>query len=221
MNWYKTFQKRESIDDFYMKAIKSQDLVTVKRLIDKAANTAGYTLETEHQTIEIFTEFSAGEFGFHMGKLPPGMLGKTMSLRIRLKNPLRLHDLGVWEPDEVLGFLWQKDVIDDEELSNARSELEYGRTQVFSDRLTDENAKKDLIDYKKAYYELSSIVRELIKSKGYDGIIYNNKAEGYEESYIVFDSNQIKSGDLITYDNKGDIIPISLRFDFTNSDIRW
>jgi hypothetical protein len=39
--------------------------------------------------------------------------------------------------------------------------------------------------------------------------------------YFVTNPNQIKSADLITYDDDGDIIPLSQRFDSSKDDIRY
>jgi hypothetical protein len=41
--------------------------------------------------------------------------------------------------------------------------------------------------------ERFKLIREYLKSKGYDGIVYPNEHEGKGESYVVFDPTQIKS----------------------------
>lgn len=56
---------------------------------------------------------------------------------------------------------------------------------------------------------------EYLASLGYDGV-----DNGYDE-YIAFYPDQIKSADLVTYDNDGNIIPLSERFNPENNDIRW
>ncbi|MBR1763487.1 MAG: hypothetical protein IJ731_09020 [Eubacterium sp.] len=57
-----------------------------------------------------------------------------------------------------------------------------------------------------------------LKNNGFDGVIveYSNGAN----EYIVFDSEQIKSADPITYDNDGKIIPLDERFT-ESKDIRY
>ncbi len=62
-----------------------------------------------------------------------------------------------------------------------------------------------------------------LQSKGIDSIKYLNEYEGStpDYSYILFNSNQIKSADPITYDNNGNVIPLSKRFDSSNNDIRY
>ena len=63
--------------------------------------------------------------------------------------------------------------------------------------------------------------RERLIKQGYDGVIISRE-EG-EMDYaeiIVFNPNQIKSADPLTYDNRN-IIPLSQRFDSSNNDIRY
>ena len=81
------------------------------------------------------------------------------------------------------------------------------------------------------------------EKQGYDGVIFKNlvdagqnitadedfdisytdegKAKWSSTVFAVFDSRQIKSLDAVTYDNYGDVIPLSKRFDMKNSDIRY
>ena len=57
--------------------------------------------------------------------------------------------------------------------------------------------------------------REDLESMGYEGV--NNE----DEEYIAFNSEQIKSADPVTYDDKGNVIPLSERFKDDNKDIRY
>jgi ADP-Ribosyltransferase in polyvalent proteins len=54
-----------------------------------------------------------------------------------------------------------------------------------------------------------------LKKEGYDGIQFG------EEEIAVFNPNQIKSADPATYDDEGNLIPLSKRFDTSNPDIRF
>ena len=42
-----------------------------------------------------------------------------------------------------------------------------------------------------------------------------------QTEYIVFDPEQVKSLDPVTYDDNGELIPLSDRFNPENVDIRW
>ena len=55
------------------------------------------------------------------------------------------------------------------------------------------------------------------KAKGYDGVVWT---VGVRE-FSVWDSSQIKSADPVTYDDDGNVIPLTERFNTENEDIRW
>ena len=57
--------------------------------------------------------------------------------------------------------------------------------------------------------------REDLVRMGYDGV--NNS----DEEYIAFNSSQIKSADPVTYDDDGNVIPLSERFNEDKEDIRY
>lgn len=65
-------------------------------------------------------------------------------------------------------------------------------------------------------------IAEWLKARGIDGIEYINAIEDKNStSVLVFDSNQVKLADAVTYDDQGDVIPLSERFDRGNEDIRF
>ena len=55
--------------------------------------------------------------------------------------------------------------------------------------------------------------------EGYDGVI--REYDGVIDEYIAFNPNQIKSADPITYDDAGNVIPLSERFNPEKEDIRY
>ena len=75
-------------------------------------------------------------------------------------------------------------------------------------------------------------VAEYAKDNGYDSVIFKNlNDKGGKNSkiprdtianvYVVFNPNNVKSADAITYDNNGKVIPLSERFDDNEDDIRY
>ncbi|MBQ8000123.1 MAG: hypothetical protein IJ298_02760 [Ruminococcus sp.] len=56
---------------------------------------------------------------------------------------------------------------------------------------------------------------DVLQEHGYDGVI----VEDFE--FVAFDQNQMKLADAITYDDNGDVIPLSERFDSGTNDIRY
>jgi hypothetical protein len=73
---------------------------------------------------------------------------------------------------------------------------------------------------------MSKAVREA-KAAGNDGVIFENVRDGMADSdnegisYAVFESSQIKSADPVTYDDAGNVIPLSQRFQAASPDIRF
>ena len=61
------------------------------------------------------------------------------------------------------------------------------------------------------------------KEEGHDGCIFLNVADGadLDDIYTVFSNTQFKSAEPITYDENGDIIPLSERFNEKNEDTRY
>jgi hypothetical protein len=70
------------------------------------------------------------------------------------------------------------------------------------------------------------------KKRGYDSVIFRNVKDNggrnvnvdvdeLADIYVVFDPNNVKSADPVTYDDKGEIIPITRRFDTSKTDIRY
>ena len=71
-------------------------------------------------------------------------------------------------------------------------------------------------------------LRDWIQTKGYTGYVQieNKGLEGEVRSdtgnvYVVFDANQIKSADIKTFNDDGELIPLSNRFDSSNDDFRF
>lgn len=75
-------------------------------------------------------------------------------------------------------------------------------------------------------YDLAEIIED--NGLKYDGIILDEGGDMVDGkpvsrglSYVIRDSAQIKSADPVTYDDKGNIIPLSERFNPDKQDIRW
>lgn len=69
---------------------------------------------------------------------------------------------------------------------------------------------------------IGSVVSEAVNN-GYDSVLVEDVTDGpgiRGNIYGVLSSNQTKLATLVTYDDQGNIIPLSQRFDESNSDIR-
>ena len=62
-------------------------------------------------------------------------------------------------------------------------------------------------------------IAEVLKAEGYNGISYTDWDKG--KIINIFDPEQIKSADPVTYDDNGNVIPLSERFNPKQSDIRY
>lgn len=58
-----------------------------------------------------------------------------------------------------------------------------------------------------------------MQQEGYDGVI--NTEDGEVVEYVAFEPSQIKSADPVTYDDEGNVIPLSKRFNKRSDDIRF
>lgn len=212
------FENNSSTDEQYMLAVNDNDMATAQKMVNHAAKKAGYNKDVQHQTNEKFNEFTAGEFGFHVGtNIPSGMLGNTMNLKAKIKKPFRMKDLGVWTPNEVVSAMWNANILSDDELSDLRTYIEVLQDQL-SGRL---NNDEDIIDNRKAHYQFSAAVRNALKEHNYDSIVYKNEAEGFDDSFIILFPEQLKLADPVTHDDQKNVIPLSQRFNSKNKDIRY
>lgn len=73
--------------------------------------------------------------------------------------------------------------------------------------------------------QMKNLVTAYMKESKYDGIHlkYDGKVYGGPkvETYIVFDPEQVKSAEPVTYDDQGNVIPLSERFNPEQEDIRY
>ena len=123
-----------------------------------------------HGTTDDFDRFArTSDIGYHFGtaeqaearlgihgdvwdpamKQYVGERGRVLPMYLKIENPLRMPDLGTWEPEEVLLNLFDRGIITAEEKADA---LAHGY--------------RDQLD-----------IPGLIQSKGYDGIVYRNAGE--------------------------------------------
>ena len=172
---------------------------TAQRMVDEAAKAAGYAIKGYHGTdaYESFTVFKKGKFGL----LGPGIYfseDESYAKRYAQKS----------------GYA-------------GRVYSSYLRTQNPL-VVTSENPAVEILGEKVAksreekqaspsYWITSADIKKL-QSKGYDGIVWEY---GGNREFSVWNPEQIKSADPVTYDNAGNVIPLSKRFDSTKTDIRY
>ena len=227
-----TNREYSALDADYMDAVNNNDLETAEMLVSQAAELAGYNIEGYHGTDADFTEFKIGDIGFHIGSAEQAQSrmdqagnrswqnnnkSKIMHLFAKLQNPLVIdHDFGDWHGKNVAEMLLEVE------------QFEEG----YDENAEEINARLREIAKMPEGGNTDKVLREYLQSLGYDGIQYENQFEGvdrdeygwsedFEPSYILFNSDQLKSADAITYDDNGNFIPLSERFNTEKPDIRW
>ena len=171
-----------------------------------------------HGTTGDFNTFEKGDVGFHFGSsdqanqrtMPIVKSGRKPLVRhevmngvktiaqvtseganiiaayIRLENPLRIRDNALTSPKDYAGA-----IIEEANRGNFDNKVaNYIYANV--ERMLGSNYSLGSVKTKEAF----DFIRDTLKGKGYDGLIYQNEYEDKEvksDSYVVFDANQIKS----------------------------
>ena len=208
------------------------DMSEVQDMVDEKARKAGYTVKGLHATNAEFTVFDINKTSsenFH-GK----GIYFTNSVRDVENNYENYEGPDPWQKIEGRAY----------ELAYDKYGISYEDTLTSDSEIIDKlNECYDIAidEFKKSGRRITAYLRfdnPLILEKGmqipydyagYDGIVdkqvYENIGHsGMDENtihYVVFNPNNIKSADPVTYDDNGYIIPLSKRFDPTMSDIRF
>lgn len=164
-----------------------------------------------------------------------------MAAYLRMENTLHFSDrkeANAWYVKNVPGyeaaqtemkkavepFDRQIDALDDEFFVNdSISEEEYDRqwnNLIEKLRETENKYRKRLREILDDYFLTGNSGYDSIELD-YDGHRYIDGKRENVHTYIVFDGSQVKSADPITYDDSGNVIPLTERFDRGNRDIRW
>lgn len=252
-------------NDEYMKAVESGNVEEQQRLVDEAAENAGYdSPKVFHQTGERFWEFKTDNpvAGAYDSETPNGIFFKSndhdigvggnyvetgrggeiqMAAYLRMENTLHFSDrkeANAWYVKNVPGyeaaqtemqkavepFDRQIDALDDEFFVNdSISEEEYDRqwnNLIEKLRETENKYRKRLREILDDYFLTGNSGYDSIELD-YDGHRYIDGKRENVHTYIVFDGSQVKSADPITYDDSGNVIPLTERFDSGNRDIRY
>lgn len=191
------------VDASYLSAVESGDMRTAQRMVDEAAEAAGYDIDAYHATANDFTVFDRGRLGentdgnatdamlaatahlghwFNSADVSPQMgVERAMHVKLRIDHPLQMGSL-----DELVWWIEENAQADNEDAPDV-----IGRKAV-----------------------------DALVTQGYDGIILDDEEFG-GTSYVALDSEQIKSADPVTYDDDGNVIPLSQRFNSEERDIRF
>ena len=198
-------------DRAYLDAVENGDMETAQRMVDEAAKKAGYDVKAYHGTPNSdFTQFDYKKIGSNTDS---GIFGRgfyftthkdtadVYATEIGTTMPVYLQSNNPWW---AVAFRDVQEVAD--KLGMEKSALTTrgygGKGKIVTPSMSQAG-------------QFSAHLQE----HGYDSVVVQHGKNNYE--IVVFDSNQIKSADPVTYDDNGNVIPLSQRFNKEESDIRF
>lgn len=240
---------KTAIDKSYMNALENGDEESAIRILDQAAEKAGYVGLYYHGTDAFgFTEFDLDKMDdgqtIFLSKSPEVAGTYTRNSRIEQIND-GLEEESHKEPSagvyQLYANLGRKLVVDGN--GKAWDELSMP-PEMETDILSDFTLKNGLYgeevwegesryEYGENLFFTTREIADWAKKNGYDSVEFRNivdyghnhpwgKSEAKPADIIaIFNPSSVKSADLITYDDNGNIIPLSERFDRFETDIRF
>lgn len=226
------FSIEEDLDEPYMSAVNSGDMETAQRLVNEAAKSAGWTVEAYHGTGTNFTVFDAERSGqnyegyskygkglyFTDSKEKADSWGKHRKVMPVYLNTGKMFEAGELTSNEVLI----------REYNRLRRENDPALVELFKKQGKEfdrtEESTAFVFQMLNTLSGNSGYSTELLRGQGYDGVIAEHGAAADAPAwaeYVVFDPEQIKLSDPVTYAEDGSAIPLSQRFDPNNNDIRY
>ena len=186
----------------YQKAINNGDLLKAQSLVEEVAKLSGYNIKAYHGTLaKDFTEFKKSFIGSRFSFDDKGFFF------IDRKSIADDYSRSEFDSDKKGRVIEAYLKIEKPLVVDNNFAIKEGLGKIFKDN--------DVIDVWDNY---NTFLLEEAESKKADGIILN---DGMSKMFVVFDSNQIKSAETITYDNNGKVVPLSDRFNDRKTDIRF
>ena len=212
----------KKVNQDYMKAVKDGDMEKAQELVDKVAKANGYDIKAYHGTNQKFTKFSNQNTGknfnnylrygtgfyFAPTEEETKRYGKN-TMSVYLSADRLLDASKPVENEKAYQYLIDNGF----QPGDARFAMNYG------DRFI--NALYDTLLDRYSQGGANAQVQSLLREFGYDGVVAFYGANNDKGEVVVFDPSQIKSADPVTYDDNGNVIPLSQRFDSENDDIRY
>ena len=192
----------QMFENSYMEAVEKKDTAAAQKFVDQAAKAAGYTYHGYHGTLATdFTEFKKEFIGTRFSFDEKGFFF--------IDRESIAKDYATSEFDG-----GKKGRVIDAYLK-IRKPFIVDKAFAMKDGLGNIYRDNDVIDVWDNY---SSYFLEVAEEQKADGIILD---DGGTKMFIVFDGEQIKSAEPVTYDNKGEVIPLSKRFNNRSRDFRF
>lgn len=224
----------EQLDREYMQTVESGNMDKAQRMVDTAAKQAGYDYKGYHGTAAQFNVFDrsrAGQNWYGDSQLGPGFYfaydkptaqrwtegDRVVSAYLKMEHPLDYTKPIPADIEKVIRDNAQDKINGYDTMDNWTNISREQYTENVLRMMEIYLREPDLFIDKYKYDEngkMTDGIREFLESLGYDGIID-------KKQMVVFYPEQIKSADPVTYDNNGNVIPLSQRFNDSNPDIRY
>lgn len=205
----------DELDDEYNEALFNNDMERAQELVDEAAKAAGYTERLYHGTpngtFNVFRDWTYFTEDKSYADVYQSQ-GASVNVKKTADNP---RTYGVFAKIEN-AFDTRK--AREKKIFQNEFYLKWGNGAPLSERgLPDWTDGDDLIEFfEDNGYEYDAI---LLDEGGTGG--YGEEVKDRGISYVIKNSAQVKSADPVTYDDNGNVIPLSERFKADNADIRY
>ena len=200
-------ERNANRDAEYLDAVKRGDTETAQRMVDEAAKKAGYNTTGYHGTHTYGFTVVDGSLWLARDK----KVAKTFAPATGVKE---WKETSPYDKDGVYPFYYRLG-------NNLRIDAEgasWGALPV-----TEEEYPGVYVIDEGDYQEITTnAMAEWAYGNGYDSITFANVDDGgFTTVDVVFNPNRdAKSANPVTYDDKGNVIPLSERFNSKNTDIR-
>ena len=200
------YSTRTQQDTEYMELAKEpeKNQAALQRMVDQAAEDAGYTQLFYHGSKKGggFTVFKDWQYftenrDYASRYAERGNDKSLYTTYVKMENPFDTRIDSV------------RNLFED-------ARMEYGMGELQENGLPDWTDGYDIADY---IDENGLPYDSIVLDEG--GDLVDGKPVSRGLSYVVRKSNQVKSADTVTYDDSGNVIPLSQRFNADNQDIRY
>jgi Large polyvalent protein associated domain 38/ADP-Ribosyltransferase in polyvalent proteins len=239
---------QKSQDQAYLAAIESGDMEAVQRMVDEAAKAAGYVDAAYHGTsAEPFTVFNTNpksENGGWMATEGTGAFFSSNKDNAKTYGKTNRYFLNLGDDAATFNFEgrnWNQSPM--EYVAYDFNGLEIGQYETKAEAEKAAGEGGNVIDYPLRMGEGNQVevdfesedgrpnttndLAQQARELGYTSFTAKSVKDtrgGYDkpqDTIVIFNPEQIKLADPITYDDNGKIIPLSKRFDSSNEDIRY
>lgn len=209
--------KKSERDAEYLSAVKRGDLETARGMVNEAAEDAEYDIPAYHVSMNgAFNVFDRNRLGENtVDYADDAATAATAYLGFWFSD----HDVS--KPTRSYGM-----IPGDARQFRLKAEVLYPiALQTLHDELLNEYISEDAMEQYSAgeYSAIREAAEEYaaeLQRRGYSGLKVQDSELG-GTSYVVFDPEQIKSAEPVVYDDNGEVIPLSERFNSKSRDVRY